>query len=235
MLDSDHAKRLTAAEVLEHPWMTGEKASEKPMEHVMSELKSFQTNSRFKSALLVSMGDELTADEIEELRKSFKKIDKNGDGNITVEELKEAIKALGSDTKMTQEMTNLMKMADLNGDGVLSYQELLAASVHRKLLNKEERLWVTFCKLDKNGDGTVSAAEIKEALGKDGESVAQMIKEVDKNGDGSVDYDEFLSMWLKEDRAKIESELPSTVVVEKTKWKPWKRGNEKKKSLVRVK
>jgi len=207
MLDSDHAKRITAAEVLEHEWMTGSKASEEPLSHVMTELKSFQSSSKFKAALLVSMGDELSHDEVEELGKSFKAIDKNGDGMLTIDELKEAmasgIKGLGEkESKAAGDLAKMLMLADLNGDGVLSYEELMAASVHRKLVAKEERLWVQFCKLDKNGDGHVSAAEIVEALGKDGSAAAEMIKEVDKNGDGYVDYDEFLSLWLKDDRSK---------------------------------
>lgn len=211
MLESDHAKRITATEVLEHPWMTGKHASDKPMSHVLTELKSLQNNSKFKSALLVNMGDELSDVEIAELHKSFKAIDKNGDGMLTIDELKEAMKkGIGTeggttDSKTATELHRILAMADLNGDGVLSYEELMASAVHRKLLAKEERLWVQFCKLDKNGDGHVSAAEIVESLGKDGLVAKEFIKEVDKNGDGFVDYDEFLSLWLKEDRAKLGS------------------------------
>jgi len=213
MLDSDHAKRITADEVLRHEWMTGEKASSHPLGHVLDEMKSFRSNSKFKAALLVSMGDELGQTEIEELGKSFRAIDKNGDGLLTVDELKEAMKkgVSDEDNKQNREVQKILQMADLNGDGVLSYEELLAAAVHRKLLAKEERLWVTFCKLDKNGDGHLSVAEVVDALAKDGKIAADMIKEVDKNGDGTIDYEEFLSLWLKEDRAQLAS------IVEKSK------------------
>jgi len=160
------------------------------------------------------MGDELTDDEIAELHKSFKAIDKNGDGLLTIDEIKEAMKkGIGfgeSDTKTSTELKRIIEAADLNGDGVLSYEELMAASIHRKLVAKEERLWVQFCKLDKNGDGHVSAAELVEALGKDGSVAKEFIKEVDKNGDGFVDYDEFLSLWLKEDREKLGIKVKET-------------------------
>jgi len=205
MLESDHAKRITADEVLAHEWMSGTKASESPLSHVVGELKSFKSNSKFKAALLIHMGDELEQSEIEELAKSFRAIDKNGDGLLTVEELKEAMKSTGEGEGKAEQLKTILKMADLNGDGVLSYEELVAAAVHRKLLAKEERLWVTFCKLDKNGDGHLSATEVVEALGKDGKNVSELIKEVDKNGDGTIDYDEFMALWMKEDRAKLAS------------------------------
>jgi len=213
MLESDHAKRLTADEVLNHEWMTGHKTSDEPLGHVLGELKSFRSNSKFKAALLVSMGDELSSTEIEELGKSFKAIDQNGDGLLTVDELKEAMKKMGDGDKKLGEINNILQMADLNGDGVLSYEELMAAAVHRHLLAKEERLWVTFCKLDKNGDGHLSVAEVVESFGKESKAAAEMIKEVDKNGDGTIDYDEFMALWMKEDRAKLAS------IVEKTKAK----------------
>jgi len=215
MLEFDHAKRITADEVIRHEWMTGSKASAQPLGHVLEELKSFRSNSKFKAALLVSMGDELNSEEIDELHKSFKTLDKNGDGLLTVDELKEAMKK-GLDDDKTP-IQKILQMADLNGDGVLSYEELMAAAVHRKLLAKEERLWVTFCKLDRNGDGHLSVSEVVEQLGKDGKSATDMIKEVDKNGDGTIDYEEFLALWLKEDRAQLAS------IVEKQKDKENKR------------
>jgi len=53
------------------------------------------------------------------------------------------------------ELQQLIASMDADGDGGLSYHELLLATAHRKLLAKEERMWMAFQALDHNGDGEV--------------------------------------------------------------------------------
>jgi hypothetical protein len=48
----------------------------------------------------------------------------------------------------------------------------------------------SFSDLDKDGDGFITASELRQALGKD-VSIDALIKEADKNGDGKIDYQEF--------------------------------------------
>merc|ERR1719311_2026321 len=61
----------------------------------------------------------------------------------------------------------------------------------------------TFTALDKNGDGLLTAAEMKEGLTKAGlkeipEDLQQILKEVDSDGSGVIDYTEFLAATLDE-------------------------------------
>jgi Ca2+-binding EF-hand superfamily protein len=94
-------------------------------------------------------------------------------------------------------------MADVDGDGCLSYDELVLASVQKKLLAKEERLYNTFCQLDRDHDGTVTAEEIMDVLGTEQDDVAGMIAEIDQDGDGVISYSEFLNVFLRADREKL--------------------------------
>jgi len=203
LLVLDTAKRLSAEEALEHPWLTGQTASDKPLlPKVIENLRNFDSSLKFKSAVLTMMSDSLSADELAVLTETFKKMDKNGDGSITMDEMKEAL--TNKDIKISQEeVSKLIKMADINGDGVLSYEELKLTCVQRKLIAKEERIWAAFCKLDVDGDGKITTKEIQQVLGT--EDAKALIDEVDKNGDGEVDYDEFISMWRKK-----EGEAPPT-------------------------
>jgi Ca2+-binding EF-hand superfamily protein len=59
----------------------------------------------------------------------------------------------------------IMKNVDLDSDGQISYKELCAAAVSRRLLSKEERMWRLFRTLDRNGDGRISAEEVRATLG----------------------------------------------------------------------
>ena len=57
------------------------------------------------------------------MRKAFKGIDDNGDGEITKEELKKIIKHEVQD-QMTDEMIDdLIRQSDLNGDGKIQFEE----------------------------------------------------------------------------------------------------------------
>jgi len=164
------------------------------------------------------MSDSLSETEIANLKKTFSAIDVNGDGVITVTEMKNAINQWGNDVKVKADHENLlklMKVADVNGDGQLSYEELLMTCVQRKLNNKEERLWEAFRKFDLDGDGKITIDEIEKVLGPNS-GAKELIAEVDKNGDGSVDYDEFVSMWSNKGSA-VESLISSAAEKEKDK------------------
>lgn len=61
-----------------------------------------------------------------------------------------------------------------------------------------------FNKFDKNGDGKISSAELKEMLLTLGskttsEEVSRMMAEIDKNGDGYIDLKEFAEFHFSDD------------------------------------
>jgi len=202
LLTLDTAKRYTAAEALEHPWLMGTTATDTPLVSlVINNLKAFDSSLQFKRAILNIMSDTLSNDELENLKRTFTAIDENKDGTITLQELKKAVEKGAAELNINDgDLEKIMKMADLDGDGNLSYEELLQTTIHRKLMAKEERLYEAFCKLDLDGDGRVSAQEISTVLG-DGVEAKALIAEVDIDGDGSVDYNEFLAMWRNKGRA----------------------------------
>jgi len=147
------------------------------------------------------MTDMLSDDEVANLKKTFAEMDENGDGWISIGELKNSLAKI----KQGANVMEILKQADIDGDGKIDYNELLSTYVDRKLNAKEERMFVAFSKLDQNGDGRISAEELEGVLKKehifsstDHDSVTKILKEADKDGDGKIDYEEFLSiMWAK--------------------------------------
>jgi calcium-dependent protein kinase len=210
LLTLDTAKRYTAMEALEHPWLKGTGASETAIAvEVLNNLKTFSGTNKFKAAVLNVMTDYVGPEEVRQLQTAFRAMDENKDGKISVSELKKAMaKPGGTELKGINEedLLKLMTIADVDGDGALSYEELFNTVLSRKLAAKEERLaypslvasfslhcycccfnrlWEAFSKFDLNGDGRVSLDEISRALG-DPAKARELIAEVDADGDGYV-------------------------------------------------
>ena len=61
---------------------------------------------------------------------------------------------------------SILRSLDTNHDQRLDYNEFLSAAVNRVALLNDENLKVAFQVLDKNGDGQVSAQELKETFAK---------------------------------------------------------------------
>lgn len=68
-----------------------------------------------------------TADMIgvKELRDAFKEFDSNGDGQITIMELREAMKKLMGEQLNSRDIEDILRDADLNGDGQVDFEEFV--------------------------------------------------------------------------------------------------------------
>ncbi|XP_034146971.1 calcium-binding protein 2a isoform X2 [Esox lucius] len=68
-----------------------------------------------------------TADMIgvKELRDAFKEFDSNGDGQISLAELKEAMKKLMGEQLNNPEIDEILQDVDLNGDGLVDFEEFV--------------------------------------------------------------------------------------------------------------
>ena len=88
-------------------------------------------------------------------------IDKNGDGNITLKELKDAL----ADVDNADEIVEMMAGVDTDGSGTINYTEFLAATIEQSTFLKEENLRNAFKVFDQDGSGKISVDEIKSILG----------------------------------------------------------------------
>ncbi|CDQ62349.1 unnamed protein product [Oncorhynchus mykiss] len=68
-----------------------------------------------------------TADMIgvKELRDAFKEFDTNGDGQISITELREAMKKLMGEQLTNREIDEILRDVDLNGDGLVNFEEFV--------------------------------------------------------------------------------------------------------------
>ncbi|RVW89769.1 Calcium-dependent protein kinase 20 [Vitis vinifera] len=110
MLVRDPKKRLTAHEVLCHPWVqVNGVAPDKPLDSaVLTRLKQFSAMNKLKKIAIRVIAESLSEEEIAGLKEMFKMIDVDNSGNITLEELKTGLERVGADLK-DSEIIRLMQ------------------------------------------------------------------------------------------------------------------------------
>ncbi|XP_009357911.1 calcium-dependent protein kinase SK5-like [Pyrus x bretschneideri] len=201
MLERNPRKRITAHEVLCHPWIIDDTiAPDKPLDSaVLSRMKQFSAMNKLKKMALRVIAERLSEEEIGGLRELFKMIDADGSGSITFDELKEGLRKVGSEL-MESEIKDLMEAADIDNSGTIDYGEFLAATVHLNKLEREENLLSAFSFFDKDGSGFITIDELSQACKEFGLGelhLEDMIKEIDQDDDGQIDYGEFAAMMRK--------------------------------------
>nr|XP_011458410.1 PREDICTED: calcium-dependent protein kinase 11-like isoform X4 [Fragaria vesca subsp. vesca] len=201
MLERDPRRRITAHEVLCHPWIVDDRvAPDKPLDSaVLSRLKQFSAMNKLKKMALRVIAERLSEEEIGGLKELFKMIDTDNSGTITFEELKVGLKKVGSDL-MESEIKSLMEAADIDNSGTIDYGEFLAATLHMNKMEREENLIAAFSFFDKDASGYITIDELQQAckdFGLGDVHLDDMIKEIDQDNDGRIDYGEFAAMMRK--------------------------------------
>ncbi|KAG2315987.1 hypothetical protein Bca4012_066830 [Brassica carinata] len=199
MLTADPKRRISAADVLEHPWLReGGEASDKPIDSaVLSRMKQFRAMNKLKKLALKVIAENINTEEIQGLKAMFANIDTDNSGTITYEELKEGLAKLGS--KLTEaEVKQLMDAADVDGNGSIDYIEFITATMHRHRLESDENLYKAFQHFDKDGSGYITIDELEVALKEygmgDDATIKEVLSDVDSDNDGRINYEEFCAM-----------------------------------------
>ncbi|KAE9618352.1 hypothetical protein Lal_00047605 [Lupinus albus] len=203
MLDRDPKGRISAHEVLCHPWIVDDTvAPDKPLDSaVLTRLKHFSAMNKLKKMALRVIAERLSEEEIGGLKELFKMIDTDNSGTITFEELKNGLKRVGSNL-MESEIKSLMEAADIDNNGTIDYGEFLAATLHLNKMEREENLVAAFAYFDKDGSGYITIDELQQAckdFGLGEVRLDDMIEEIDTDHDGRIDYGEFAAMMKKGD------------------------------------
>ncbi|EFJ22116.1 calcium dependent protein kinase 7 [Selaginella moellendorffii] len=203
MLEPDPRLRLSASQVLEHPWLhrAGKHAPNVPLDAVRTRLKQFAALNKLRKKALEIIAEELSQEENAGMREIFEAMDSSGRGGITLDELK--IGLAKSPTIVTNEyaeveLKSVMDAADEDNDGVLNYGEFVTVIVYlQQRFDSDDHLRKAFDRLDKDANGFLDKEDLAAALaeepggGDGGEVVADILAEVDADKDGLVSYEEF--------------------------------------------
>lgn len=200
MLTFDAKKRPTAAQCMEDPWiknLSQVTVNESTAQNALDNLINFHSHSTMKAATLTYIGSQLlTKGEREELARVFKKMDANGDGKLSKDEIKNGYQVHYGKIISDKEVDQMFDAVDTDQSGYIDYTEFVVAAMNEKDMLTKERLSAAFKMYDKDNSGTISPQEIKMVLNAQENKLPQavidkILKQVDANGDGQISFDEF--------------------------------------------
>mmetsp|Transcript_51321 Transcript_51321/g.111372 ORF Transcript_51321/g.111372 Transcript_51321/m.111372 type:complete len:666 (+) Transcript_51321:24-2021(+) len=226
LLAYDVRVRCTTIQALAHPWMKKylpKKQKGRLNQQIVNNLRSYRLLSKFKKASLSVIASMLTDDQIGSARDAFLELDLDGDGYVSVAEVRDVLELVpltnpGStvetecfnifDREPVQLVSKYAKPAleDLHRrssfimDSRLpnfTYTEFIAATFDRDRCLSREVCLAAFRCFDKDGDGNLSREELISGrlLGKlQPEEIDLLLADLDDNCDGEVDFEEFMAM-----------------------------------------
>jgi len=136
---------------------------------------------------------DLNKEQIEEYKETFEMFDLDKDGTITADELQEVMKSMGR-LFSRKEVKEMIAEVDVDDSGSIEFDEFLLMMCRDE--DSEFELLEAFKVFDKDGDGEVTANEVRDVLAKFGQKLSDaeleaMMAEVDRNGDGVISFAEF--------------------------------------------
>ena len=166
---------------------------------------------RPSASLLARRQSSITDTEMEELINEFWRLDADGNGEISIEELQHLLRAMRSKLTLSgDEIDRALKQIDKDGDGVIDISELLeviekfdTSGVVYKALHQRSLIRKDFERFDKDKRGFITKDQLVHVI-KDRTGIPlpkkhidRLMKDCDGNGDDQIDYEEFVTLMTK--------------------------------------
>lgn len=141
-----------------------------------------------------SLDRQLTHLDIDCLKEAFALFDSDRDGEITTLELGKVLRTHGF-SPAEGELSDMIRNVDQNSKGGINFNEFIDMMVNHGA-NVDEDIAHSFRVFDRDGDGLITAEELKLTMNNLGEPLTEeevqaMISEADLDGDGKINYQEF--------------------------------------------
>jgi calcium-dependent protein kinase len=204
MLTRNPLRRPTAREIFNDPWIQN-RFNNKIKDNVLAvrslkNLSNFRASRHLQKVAMEYIASQMTTTkETTHLRNAFVALDTNGDGRLSVEELRTGFRLAGF---RLEDIDSIIESCDGDGNGFIDYTEFLTATLNWKKLLSREKLEAVFKAFDTDQSGTISMLELHEFFGDAGKNIEddvwkEMMNEADLNGDGQIDLEEFISLMIK--------------------------------------
>ena len=207
--------RISAEEALKHNWFNIKEVKiyeenfnikQKSLVKLVNNLTKYKTDNILRCTVIAYLVHNSThLNQAHEAIKLFNKIDKNGDGKITKEELFSGFQELQkkSEEELKNEVEKIFCNIDMDQNGYIEYEEFIRAAIDKEYFLNDKFLRFAFNYFDRDHNGNITFDEIKNLFyqseeNKNNAKARQQLKksfdEIDTNGDGELSFDEFVSM-----------------------------------------
>lgn len=223
LLEYDPEKRLSAEDALNHPWFSktlgeGTIGNKNLAVKTLKNLENFRAGRKLQEAIWIFLVTYFsTKEDRGKLLETFKALDKDRNGTLTRDEIKQGYKLIMGKAHNDEDIEILIKNIDVNKSGSVDYSEFVTATINRINMLSQAKLEAAFKLFDKNGDGYLTIDELKEFLNpeqlakkepnpeedpqteviSEEDMWKELMQEVDVNGDGKISLKEFKDMMLK--------------------------------------
>ena len=153
----------------------------------------------------------ITNDEIATLQREFIGLDKDGNGEISVEEIEALLRAMRVKLRISEsDIRKALKIIDKDGDGTVDMKELNGVLEHYdtdgiiyKALSQRSEIRKDFERYDTDKSGFITKDELVQVVrdrtgfDMDERHAELMILDCDENNDNQIDYEEFCKLMWK--------------------------------------
>lgn len=218
----DQNARLTARQCLQHPWFVkhGPKMSEIVIpSSIFDALQIFRSQNKFKRSALCLIASLLSKEQIKEAHEAFRALDKDGDGIVSVSEIRDRLRK-DSATKSIPGVSRILRAMDKackDDFEDVTYTEFIAANLDRDRYITEDVCRAAFSVFDQDGDGFITKDELLsgEMFGQMTQAeVSALVQDLDSKGYEQVDYEDF---------ARMMQEVPKTPKSKDKRVNTWKK------------
>lgn len=133
--------------------------------HALENLSRFNSDITLKQATYAFIASQLMSkDERDNLSRVFKAFDKDCDGKLSKDEVKEGYLEHYDKVMSDEEVDAMFHAVDTDRSGYIDYTEFVIAATSQNNYNSQDRLLAAFNMFDRDNSGVISAEEIREVL-----------------------------------------------------------------------
>jgi len=178
---------------------------------IMADIMRFAEYGSLKKTALIALANTMDRKDVGILSELFLMVDTEQTGTISPAELKDAFKKVDMPSLDEERMEKIFAGIDHDMSGQIHFVEFVAALAEGADLVTMDRISDAFDRMDSEGKGYISHDDIKNILGKNysKEVAEKMIEEGDFKKNGRIDYDEFVTLMLKDNIPEFGTEEDS--------------------------